>query len=134
MTLPPAAPRKFRVVSIEDNLADFDLIRQLLAEQPEVELISARTGQAGCAFARSRFPDLILLDLNLPDISGVEVLHTLKASAITRRIPVIVISAETNKEQIERLLIRGVDECLAKPFDVDDFFRAIEAVKSRRPH
>ena len=76
--------------------------------------------------ARQHEPDLILLDLNLPDIHGSEVLTRLQQSGITREIPVVVISADSTPNQVERLLAAGANEYLTKPLDVDHFLQIVD--------
>jgi len=71
-------------------------------------------------------PDLILLDVHLPDINGAEVLARLKAKARTRDIPVVVLSADATKSQISRLMSLGAEDYLTKPLDVDCFLKVIE--------
>ena|ERR1051326_4119280 len=122
-------PRKHRVLCIEDNHSHLLLVDRLLAELPEVELLAAYSGREGLELAQSRLPHLILLDSRLPDINGLEVLDRLKAHQTTRHIPVIVISADANRQQIDRFLIAGAHSYLTKPFDVEEFFRIIEEAK-----
>jgi CheY-like chemotaxis protein len=119
------------VLYIEDNLSNLTLIEQILAEQPDTKLISAMQGGLGLDLAREHSPDVILLDLHLPDLPGWEVLAQLKAEAATRDIPVIVISADATARQIEHLMDAGAHSYLTKPLDVLEFLRALE--KTRRP-
>ncbi len=76
--------------------------------------------------ARQHSPDLILLDLHLPDLPGWDVLSQLKANATTRDIPVVVISADATKRQINRLMAAGAARYLTKPLDVTKFFRVLD--------
>jgi CheY-like chemotaxis protein len=99
----------------------------MLAEQPDIELITAMQGGIGLQLAREHSPDLILLDLHLPGLPGWEVLAELKADAATREIPVIVISADATSRQIERLMEAGARSYLTKPLNVDEFFEVLEA-------
>ena len=119
-----------KILYIEDNLSNLLLIEQMFAEQPDIELISAMQGQLGIDLARQHAPDLILLDLHLPDIPGWEVLELLQRSEATRDIPVIVISADATQRQIDRLMETGARGYLTKPLDVTQFYRAIDAVTS----
>src|SRR4051794_29163544 len=82
-----------RVLYIEDNFANMTLVEELLAERPSLELVTAMQGRVGLELACQHAPDLILLDLHLPDIPGSEVLAGLKADHLTREVPVIIISA-----------------------------------------
>jgi CheY-like chemotaxis protein len=111
---------------IEDNLSNLALIEQLLGECAPIKLISAMQGQLGIDLAARHRPDLILLDVHLPDINGADVLARLKARARTRDIPVVVLSADATKSQINRLTSLGATEYLTKPLDVDRFLKVIE--------
>ena len=71
-------------------------------------------------------PDLILLDLNLPDMTGIQILAHLRNSDATRNTPVIVVSADATTSQIERLLLAGASDYLTKPFDIRHFLRLID--------
>jgi len=111
---------------IEDNLSNLTLIEHLLGEYPPLKLISAMQGLLGLELATRHQPDLILLDVHLPDISGAEVLTRLKAERATCTIPVVVLSADATKSQIDRLMAAGASDYLTKPLDVDRFFHVIE--------
>jgi CheY-like chemotaxis protein len=91
-------------------------------------------GSVGLDLARHHEPDLILLDLHLPDITGQEVLTRLQQSAVTRDIPVIVISADATPVQIKRLLDAGATSYLTKPLDVTEFLRALDETLARKSH
>jgi PAS domain S-box-containing protein len=123
----PDAPHR-TVLYIEDNLSNLNLIEQMFEERPEIELISAMLGTLGLQLARQHRPDVILLDLHLPDVAGWEVLRQLKADAATRDIPVIVISADATARQVERLMKGGATTYLTKPLDVAEFFHVFEKV------
>ncbi len=120
------------ILYIEDNLSNITLIEQMLAEQPEIKLITAMRGQLGVELARKHSPDLILLDLHLPDLPGWEVLSRLQRDAATREIPVVVISADVTSHQIKRLMAAGARAYLTKPFDMQEFFRIIEQTSAPR--
>ena len=115
-----------RILYIEDNLSNLTLVEQMLAEQPEIELLTAMQGSLGLDLARKHLPDLILLDLHLPDLRGDEVLARLRADKRTREIPVVVISADATTRQIQRLLAAGARNYLTKPLDIGQFFRVID--------
>ena len=116
------------VLLIEDNLSNLRLMERLLKRRPSVELIFASTGAAGLKLALERRPDLLLLDLNLPDIDGEEVLRRLRAEPAGAEIPVIVISADATLLQIERLRGAGAADYLTKPIDVKQFFETVDQV------
>jgi CheY-like chemotaxis protein len=115
-----------RILYIEDNFPNVTLVEQMLTERPALELITAMQGRVGLELARKHAPDLILLDLHLPDLPGWQVLHQLKADQATRDIPVIVISADATASQIKRLISAGARAYLTKPLDIAEFFRVIE--------
>ncbi len=106
------------VLYIEDNLANLELIQHILAHRPGVKLLSAMQGRLGLDLARQHHPDLILLDLHLPDITGDEILRRLREALETSRIPVVVISADATPGQGDRLLALGAWAYLAKPLDI----------------
>jgi CheY-like chemotaxis protein len=117
---------KRKILYIEDNLSNLTLIEEMLREQPEIELLSAMQGQLGLDLARKHSPDLILLDLHLPDLPGREVLSRLRSQEDTRDIPVVVISADATNRQVEQLMATGARAYLTKPLDVNEFFRVLE--------
>lgn len=107
------------VLYIEDNMPNVRLVERLLQQRrPGVTLLHAADGQTGVAKAVDRKPDLILLDLHLPDTPGEEVLRQLWADVRTREIPVAVLSADATLSQSRRLLAAGAAEYLTKPIDV----------------
>jgi CheY-like chemotaxis protein len=128
------ASRKARVVLyIEDNLSNLKLIQRLLAHRPEVRLLPAMQGRLGLQLAGEHRPDLILLDVQLPDIPGSDVLRQLLEMPETREIPVVVISADATPGQIERLLAAGAWKYLTKPLDVKKFLAVLdEALEERK--
>ncbi|MGZ4982715.1 MAG: ATP-binding protein [Chthoniobacterales bacterium] len=119
-----------KILYVEDNLSNLTLIEQMLADQPNVQLITAMQGQIGLDLARKHLPDLILLDLHLPDLPGRDVLLRLKNDKVTAGIPVVVISADATSRQIERLLAAGARSYLTKPLDMTEFFRVISETES----
>ncbi len=114
------------VLYIEDNLSNFQLVRRILAARPRITLLSAMQGRLGLDLAREHAPDLILLDLHLPDLAGEEVLRQVRDTAATRDIPVVVISADATPGQIDRLLAAGAAHFLTKPFDVGHFLAIVD--------
>lgn len=111
---------------IEDNLSNLSLVEHLLGECAPIKLISAMQGQLGIELATRHQPDLILLDVHLPDINGADVLARLKARPRTRDLPVVILSADATRSQINRLLALGANDYLTKPLDVDCFLKVIE--------
>jgi signal transduction histidine kinase/ActR/RegA family two-component response regulator len=121
------------ILYIEDNLANVRLIERLLAAHERVEVISAMTGELGIDLARQHAPDLILLDLHLPDLRGDEVLIRLRKDPRTREIPVVVLSADATPGQIERLRASGAHDYLTKPIDVAAFRALVGRLLEDRP-
>ena len=113
---------------IEDNMSNLKLVESILNHRPQVELLSAMQGRLGVDLARKHAPDLILLDVNLPDIPGGEVLRTLRSDPRTAAIPVVMLSADATSGQIERFKAAGADDYLTKPIDVAQFLRIIDRI------
>jgi len=112
-------PRPTRtVLYIEDNLSNLELIQRILANRPEIKLLWAMQGRLGLDLASQHRPDLILLDMNLPDIPGEEVLRRLRDMPETRWLPVVVISADATQERIDGALAVGARAYLTKPLDI----------------
>ncbi|MGH2808911.1 MAG: ATP-binding response regulator [Actinomycetota bacterium] len=135
--LQPAAPieldtveegQDHRVLYIEDNLANLQLLQRLFADRPNIEMMSAMQGQLGVELAVEHKPDLILLDLNLPDIDGDEVLERLHQDDRTSSIPVVMITADATPGQARRLIQAGAFDYLTKPIDVTKFFRVVDHI------
>ncbi|MGH2555408.1 MAG: hybrid sensor histidine kinase/response regulator, partial [Actinomycetota bacterium] len=131
----PAPDGSHLLLYIEDNLANLRLIERALDHRPGLILLSAMQGSLGLDLARQHLPDLILLDLHLPDMSGEQLLRHLQSDPRTHGIPVIVISADATPGQIRNLLATGARAYLTKPIDVSRFFEAVdEALGERELH
>jgi PAS domain S-box-containing protein len=113
------------VLYIEDNVSNFELVERILLRYPWLTLLSALQGEQGVQLARERRPDLILLDLHLPDIWGDEVLRRLRADPATAGIPVVMLSADATSEQINRLLAAGAQGYLTKPIDFQKLLKIL---------
>jgi signal transduction histidine kinase/DNA-binding NarL/FixJ family response regulator len=113
------------VLYVEDNPSNVRLVEQIFALTSELSLSVAREGAAGLAMARELRPDLILLDLHLPDMSGEQVLSALLADPDTASTPVIIVSADASPVQAKRLQAAGAVGYLTKPFDVDQLLVAV---------
>lgn len=111
---------------IEDNLSNLRLIERILMKRPTINLISAMQGQMGLDMAYEHRPDLILLDLHLPDMTGNEVLRRLQEDSRTASIPVVVLSADANPQQVDKLLDAGARAYLTKPLDVKQLLKILE--------
>jgi signal transduction histidine kinase/ActR/RegA family two-component response regulator len=108
------------VLSIEDNEANSELLVRLFRSWPNTTLHAAKSALAGIDLAFLHHPDLILLDMHLPDLSGEEVFIRLKAEPATARIPIVVLSADASPGTIRRLLARGAAGYLTKPLDLQE--------------
>jgi len=111
----------YTILYIEDNLLNFQLVEEILATIPGIVLLSATTGIEGIAAAAERRPDLILLDLNLPDLNGYEVLARIKANPECEQTPIIAVSANAMPDEIKQALAYGVAEYITKPIDIPTF-------------
>ena len=120
------APTACDVLYIEDDPVNFTLVERILEFRPRLTLMHARTGNDGVELAHTYRPRLILLDLNLPDMHGSEVLRRLQNQPQTATVPVVVLSADATPSQIERLLTAGARNYLTKPFDIDPFLAVVD--------
>jgi len=120
------------VLYIEDDLVNFTLVERILEFRPGLKLVHARCGEIGVQMAQTHRPKLVLLDLNLPDIHGSEVLRQLQNEATTAQVPVVVLSADATPSQIERLLTAGARNYLTKPFDIDPFLAVVDEMVGER--
>jgi len=114
------------VLYIEDNISNLRLMERLIARRPGIRLVGADQGQAGLDIARTSRPDLILLDLHLPDMHGEEVLRRLWEDPHTRAIPVAVLSADATPAQMKRLRAAGAIAYLTKPLDVSQVLQLLD--------
>ena len=119
-----------RVLHIEDNLANLELVEQVLTRSGVVELLAAMSGSLGLELAREHRPHLVLLDLHLPDMSGTELLDSLQADPRTADIPVVVVTADATPSQIQRLRDIGVAAYLTKPIDIRELLRVVETMST----
>jgi PAS domain S-box-containing protein len=116
------------VLYIEDNLSNLQLVRGIFAYRPAVRLLSAMQGSLGLDLAREHRPDLILLDLHLPDMSGEELLDRLRRDPETSDLRVAIVSADASRSTLERLRRSGVTAFLTKPLDVPTFLETIDGI------
>jgi PAS domain S-box-containing protein len=131
MQLSPATPlidgnRVRTLLYVEDNRANMELVEQLVARRPDLRLFGAEDAMRGIALAREHLPDVILLDINLPGISGLQALKILQEDAATRHIPVLALSANAMPRDIERGLAAGFFRYLTKPIRVAEFMDALD--------
>ncbi len=115
------------VLIVEDNERNLKLVRDVLGHAG-FEVLCAGDAEAAIALARSALPDVILMDVNLPGISGLEALAQLRADAATAAIPVAALTAYAMKEDRERFLAAGFDAYLEKPIDVRELPSQVKAL------
>jgi PAS domain S-box-containing protein len=111
---------------VEDNPANLELVEQLIARRPDLRLLSAADANLGIEFARVYQPDVILMDINLPGISGLEAMKILRADPATAHIPILALSANAVPRDIEKSLEAGFFNYLTKPIKVDRFMEALD--------
>jgi PAS domain S-box-containing protein len=112
---------------VEDNPANLQLVERLVARRNDLRMLSASDGNRGVELARACLPDVILMDINLPGISGIEALKIIRADAATAHIPVIALSANAMPRDIQRGLQAGFFLYLTKPIKVRDFMDSLNA-------
>jgi CheY-like chemotaxis protein len=112
---------------VEDNHTNVQLVEQLIARRPDTRLLSAEDAMKGIALARANLPSVILMDINLPGISGIQALALLRADPLTAHIPVLAISANAMPHDIRRGLEAGFFRYLTKPIKVNEFMEALNA-------
>lgn len=121
------------IVYIEDNLANLELVTRILEQHGDPTLIPAMQGGLGVELATSYQPDLVLLDLHLPDMDGDEVLRRLRADERTRGIPVLILSADATPSQVDRLRAAGAVDYVTKPLDMRSFLTSVRAAVGPGP-
>jgi PAS domain S-box-containing protein len=124
-TLTDVSAKSYTIVYIEDNLTNLQLIQDILADHPNIRLITAMLGNIGFDLVREHQPSLILLDLHLPDTTGREVLRRLRKDPLTQDIPVVVITAATTPNQEQNVLADGATDYLTKPLDMRRFLEVL---------
>jgi PAS domain S-box-containing protein len=122
----PGAPLR-TLLYVEDNPANLKLVEQLIARRPTIRLLTAVDGNMGIQLARANQPDVILMDINLPGISGIEALKILRDDPKTAHIPIVALSANAMPRDIERGLAAGFFSYLTKPIKVKEFMEALDA-------
>jgi PAS domain S-box-containing protein len=112
---------------VEDNPANLELVEQLIARRPDLRLLSAADGSLGIEFARAYLPAVILMDINLPGISGIEAMKILHVDPLTAHIPIIALSANAQPRDIEVAMKAGFFNYLTKPIKINEFMEALDA-------
>ncbi|MFM9917329.1 MAG: CHASE domain-containing protein [Rhizobacter sp.] len=116
---------------VEDNETNVEVMRGVLAQRPQVQLDVSTTGLDGLAAIRAQRPDVVLLDMHLPDISGLELLRHLKLDPATRSIPVVAVSADALPAQIDDAFMAGAHRYLTKPVNVAELLSVLDELLSQ---
>ena len=127
----PAEYHRRIVRYVEDNETNVEVMRGILAQRPQVLMEVSIAGLDGLAAVRANLPHLILLDMHLPDISGLELLRYFKADPATAAIPVIAVSADATSQQIDAALDAGAVRYLTKPVNVTELLAAVDDLLDR---
>jgi DNA-binding response OmpR family regulator len=131
---PPAAELRGKVLYIEDEPFNFAIVEAMLARHPKVQLIRAATGREGVLLARSEHPDFVLLDMHLPDISGLEVVRILNEDIAEGRLRVTILTADKLTMDVIKAMSLGAFEYMVKPVDARVLEAGIRrALAERRP-
>ena len=121
------------MLHVEDNPVNVKLVERALARRPQVRLLSATRAETGFRLARAERPDLILLDLHLPDCSGQEFLSRLRAEPATRELPVVIVSGDTPSRTATALQRLGISEYLTKPVDIGRLLELVDELAPTMP-
>ncbi len=124
--LAPAPSNLRTLLYVEDNPANLMLVEDLIARRSDVRLLTAQDGNRGIEIARTSLPDVILMDINLPGISGIQALKVLAQDAATAHIPVVALSANAMPRDISRGMEAGFFRYLTKPIKVDEFMATLD--------
>ena len=119
------AAQKSVVLYVEDNRANLQLIEQLLSRRPDMQLLTAKNGREGIDLAVACVPDVILMDINLPGISGIEAMRILQMDPITAHIPIVALSANAMQLDIVKGLAAGFFKYITKPINVNEFMETL---------
>lgn len=129
--LPEAGHRRWDVLCIEDNPANLRLVERIMARRTDIHLLTASTPGLGLELAMAHRPVMILLDINLPDMDGYDVMKCLRESEATRDIPVVAISANAMPGDLARGKAAGFADYLTKPISVDRLLQVVDGVVAR---
>jgi len=122
----PADPLVHTLLYVEDNPANLDLVEQLIARRADLNLLTATNGPDGIALARTLLPKVILMDINLPGMSGIDVMQMLREDPLTALIPVVAVSASASKIDIANGIKAGFFSYVTKPIRVTDFMKSLD--------
>jgi CheY-like chemotaxis protein len=122
------------VLYIDDNVQSLDIVSRLLHARTDWRLITSTLGLEGVDIALTLRPDLILLDHQLPDISGLSVLRQLRTDVRTKATPIIMLSAEAHQKRIDECMTAGANDYFVKPCDLHQFLTALHSYMSGDMH
>jgi CheY-like chemotaxis protein len=122
----PAGTSQRTLLYVEDNPANLQLVEEIILRRPDLRLLSAADGNLGVEFALAYEPEVILMDINLPGISGIEAMKILRANLSTSHIPIIALSANAMPHDINKALAAGFFNYLTKPVRVDQLLDALD--------
>jgi len=117
--------RPATVLYVEDNPANLKLVEEIISFRPDLQLLSAPDGHLGIELARAHRPDIILMDINLPGVNGIDAMKLLRSDPRTADIPVIALTANAMPRDVEKGLAAGFFRYLIKPINIDEFTEAI---------
>jgi CheY-like chemotaxis protein len=120
------APHERTLLYVEDNPANLMLVEDIIARRPDIRLLNAPDGLTGVRMALESLPDVILMDINLPGISGIEAMQILAADAATTHIPIVALSANAMPRDIAKGLEQGFFRYLTKPIKVAEFLDTLD--------
>jgi PAS domain S-box-containing protein len=129
---PVSGQQACKLLYVEDNPANLELVRKIIQQHSQIRFLSADTGEAGLQIARREQPDIILLDINLPGMSGFDVLRRLQQDDATRHVPVVALSAHAMPEERHQATLAGFWAYLTKPVDVNLLMQTIDEVMMSR--
>ena len=124
--LPLIALVRRTVLYVEDNQPNLQLVEQMLALLPDIAFLGASDAMSGIALARSHQPHVILMDISLPNISGIEALKILRGDPVTQDIPVLALSAHAMPSDIVNYLAQGFFSYITKPYKISEFMRVLD--------
>ena len=123
----PADSRSRTLLYVEDNLPNLKLVEQIIARRPDLRLLTATDGKRGIELARVNQPEVILMDINMPGMTGLEAMQILRRDPSTAHIPIIALSANAMPHDIAKGLEAGFFNYVTKPMRVDEFMEALDA-------
>ncbi|MEX2290998.1 MAG: ATP-binding protein, partial [Mycobacteriales bacterium] len=133
----PSAGGRRTLLLVEDNLTNLRLVEAMLRRRPEISVLPAMLGRLALELASQHLPDIVVLDLHLPDLSGRDVLNRLQSDPRTRHIPVVIASADASPNRVRQLREEGAFDYVTKPLDVHRFLEVVDAAleqpDARRP-